>query len=73
MVLQGDEQLPVTEDDTDGSRYNVVPTRKLSLIEYESELHVFNTTKDDHGRYKCVASNELGSDSLLISLDGISE
>jgi len=36
-------------------------------------LHVSNTTKDDYGRYRCVASNELGSDSLIIELDGTSQ
>jgi len=73
VVLQDDEQLPITEADTDSSHYNVVATNKLSLIEYESVLHVYNTTKDDHGRYRCVASNELGSDSLLITLDSTSQ
>lgn len=68
-----DEQLPIRDDDTDGSRFDVVSTRKLSVVQYESVLRVYNTTKGDYGSYKCLASNELGSDSLLIALDGTSK
>jgi len=46
---------------------------KLSLVQYESVLLVLNATSDDHGRYKCFASNELGSDSLDIILDATSQ
>jgi len=73
VVLQEDEQLPIRDDDTDGSRFDVVSTRKLSVVQYESVLRVYNTTKGDYGSYKCLASNELGSDSLLIALDGTSK
>jgi len=57
----------------DVGHYNVVATRKLGLVLYQSVLRVYNTTTDDHGRYKCVATNELGSDSLVIALDGTSQ
>ena len=43
------------------------------MSRYESMLHVHNTTEQDHGRYKCVANNELGHDSLIIALDATSQ
>ena len=58
---------------TNSSRYDVVATRKLDVTRYESLLHVHNTTDHDHGRYKCLASNELGVDSLVIALDATSQ
>ena len=57
----------------DSGRYHVVPTMKLTVVRYESVLYVYNTTSEDHGRYKCLASNELGSDTLIVTLDATSQ
>lgn len=69
MLWQDDERLSVPN----GTHYDVAGTRQLSVTRYESVLYVYNTTQLDHGRYKCLASNELGHDSLYIALDATSQ
>ena len=69
VICQDKDQVSVGN----GSRYEIVPTRQLHLTRYESVLYVYNTTKRDHGLYRCVASNELGDDSLIIALDSTSQ
>lgn len=54
------------------SRYTIEDTQKIGLFEYESHLIIHNSSSADYDNYNCVARNELGDDSNLISLDGIS-
>jgi len=63
--------MPVNGTNTSG--YNILPTKALGLVRFKSVMQVFNSTEKDHGHYKCVASNELGSDSLVISLEATSQ
>ena len=53
-------------------QYAIDDTVKSGDVRYTSELSIHNTTKADYGHYKCIARNDLGEDSNLISLDGTS-
>ena len=64
---KGSKQLDVS-----GTKYSKDKTRS-ALVYYESSLKVHNMTKQDYGQYTCVARNELGQASRIVSLDGTSK
>jgi Immunoglobulin I-set domain len=63
------ETLPPLED----GRFVVGKTAQVGSLTYESTLMIHNTSKADYSLYKCIASNELGTDTALIALHGTSE
>ena len=64
--LQNGEPLDLT-----GTKYST-ESKKPGLVHYESFLLIHNTTKLDYGQYQCIATNDLGQDSHMITLDGTS-
>ncbi|XP_013380213.1 nephrin isoform X1 [Lingula anatina] len=54
------------------ARYSV-EHQKLDFIHYVTYLYIHNVTEKDYGRYKCVARNDLGSDSFLVRFDKTSK
>ena len=68
-VVQDSVELLVKDNKT----HFIESPRKSGVVSYESRLHIHNTTKADYGAYNCTARNELGSDSIEITLDGTSE
>ncbi|KAK2152414.1 hypothetical protein LSH36_329g02058 [Paralvinella palmiformis] len=58
--------------DLTGTKYST-ESKKPGLVQYESYLLIHNTTKLDYGQYECIATNDLGEDSHMITLDGTSK
>ena len=55
-----------------GTKYSAA-ARKVDLVHYESAMMVHNITEGDYAKYVCIAENELGTDTTVVTLDGTSE
>jgi len=68
-----DDTLPPAPGSPDSGRLVVGQMSSIGALTFEGTLLIHNTTKNDYASYKCIASNELGTDSTLVTLYGTSK